>query len=251
MKKITTFFLAIILVACTTENSEFEKKEFVEVYSKNGNGQIDDLHTGLEMTSYFVARVLLRHTDARSQAVNSRNNMIIDLTNLLDVNNPIQTFRIAFDYEIQDYYSELGGPDTVGPPGTGGGVIPRVGIIDEPTSFSFSSSFEFTEFIDENCLELFVPITLNLRLIGSTVHIVPHPLNEGVLSDGYKLWQNPFLVNPGNNEGEFFAFDGSNVVIDPVSNLLPNFIVVRPVRNTNCLYNYVPVADFTTFFQID
>jgi hypothetical protein len=259
MKNIIAFFLAVILIACTTENSEFEKNEFIEVSSKNGNGQIDVLHTGLYMTSYLVGRVLLRHTGARRQAVNNRNNMVIGLTNLLDVNNPDQTFRIAFDYEIRDYYSELGEPQAVGPPGSGGGIIPKIDTMDEfifssfpsSPSCSFVSSSLLIEFIDENCLELFVPITLNLKLIGSTVHITPHPLNEGVLSAGYKLWQNPFLVNPGKNEGEPYAFDGSNVVIEPFSNLPSNFVVVRPIRNTNCLYNYVPVVDFTTFFEID
>ncbi len=243
MKTTTIFLLVLILISCTTDNLDIEKSENILVSSKNGSQtQIDDLYYGLDRISYLVGRVLLKHVDARNQVATlligpgrGTSTNTIDFTSLLDINNSNLSFKIAFDYEESLYEQYLEGGVCCG--ATGGGVKP---IPQERDDY-----FSLSDFINENCFELYFPTTFgfNPLFLQPEVNITPHPLADNSWPTGMVLWQNIIIFNTNNNEGYYMIFD--NFMLNN-----PNVIVVRPKRTANYPYDNVPVADFTTFFDI-
>ncbi len=238
MKTAAIFLFLFIFFSCTTDNLGVQKNENTQVSLKNGSQpQLEDLSFGLDRVSYLVGRTLLKHEAAQNQITNllTRRNTI-NFAHLIDTRNSNSSFRIAFEHETSIYDSNFFEDGTRCCAGLSGGIKPKPQKISE--------LFSLENFINNNCFELYFPTAFELDSQGlnQEVNITPHPLADNSWPEGFVLWQNP--LDEESNEGYYTTFDNSMLNIF-------NVIVVRPKRNENCQYNYIPVVDFTGYFEVN
>jgi len=258
MKKVIIITYSIFMFSCSTNESldisNFETDKIMsDSFIITNNNDNDDLRKKLELYSYTIGRVLLKHPDSRVEILNHISNNVLDLNVILSDNAILKT---DFLYELNHLrLNEYGINDPTGGPEINApqGIKPRITINGDhsPIDYDLISNEIENEILSSNysdCLEIYVasPISfdINYTIIengnSSIIHITPHPLSDRDFPNGYSLSNNINLGDYGYNtlfNNIFLATHSRNV------------IVIRPVRNNTCSYNNVDVIDFTSYYS--
>jgi len=255
--KLSIFMLlALATFSCDTNDIaqdalEIENNATQEIQSKTLGVTIDledDWHTTerlqnrMQWISYMTAQVLLRSADARTLFQNELDNSgganVVKLENLLGDHVTDLSFYEEFaDEFLLNYYgveicNGIGRPrNRPSPPGTIGGVAPGTDYD------AYLVSSYVAALLNMDCFEFYLPhgfAFLHTTGPGPTItsHIrsTAHPLNNATRS------------NEGFDHAD--ACIVSEIEVDDDTNGF--VLVVRPYRNTTCLYDkyYVNFEDF-------
>lgn len=261
MKKniITIITFSFFMFSCTTnetlDSQDYQISKIMSGPSINidiDDDDNEDLRKKLELYSYTIGRVLLKHLDARTEILNNITNNVLDL-NMILANN--STIRTDFLYELNHLRlnnyginDHNGGPNRDSNPNT---IYPPITTRDyTPLFYNITVDEIENEILSNNyndCLEMYLARSFNFSLfednngnISTIIHTTPHPLSDNESPEGFSLFFNSFLRDYGYNN----LFD--NTFLSTHSR---NVIVIRPVRNNTCSYNNINVVDFTSYYQ--
>jgi hypothetical protein len=262
MKKLILITLGLFLFSCNPNNDEnIEELQNFETSNKsltlnpgvntNPINNHEDLSRKLELYSYVMGRVLLNHPTSRALIINSISNNILDLNAILT-----NDFTVRYDFLNELSYltfHEFG--FKTGFPPYGATTHPKATNRKDLTllEYQIAANIIETEILNSNyndCLEMYTARPLSFDsgtgftdINGNYYEIVyttPHSLSDTEFPYGYSLFDDGIIGDDGDN----LLFD-DNLLLT----LSTNVIVIRPVRNTTCLYNDINVVDFTTFYN--
>jgi len=200
----------------------------------------------LDLYSYIIGRILLKHPNARIEILNKIKNNILDLNNILSKNKII---RINFLYELNHLYVNRFGLNIKGEPS-----INRPMGIKPPITIKYYNIAIYNkiatkiknEILSNNyndCLEMYVvkPFNFNCKKTKPMIiHTVPHSLSDIEFPFGFSLSFDSFLCDSGYNKlfnNAFFCEHTKNIIL------------IRPVRNNVCTYNDINVMDFRLYYK--
>ena len=284
--KIKWFFLVLIFVSCSKEESLLEENELLEKQSIDEddkeqrmanplgfyqNSKYDKLNRALEDRMQwvsFLSAKALAFPEARQEVLSlmgQENKISIDL--LLGEFSQAPIFKQKFTQALQIYLNPNGiTPDfEVNKPGrlTTGFGIGLTGS-DLVEFMSREEKIFFHNVLNEQCLELYFPLGYQ-NIIGLPV-TVGHPLNNVGVNDGIVFLGQ--LYNPPNSppwhpetitmREDLDAYAIQNAFQFSSGTLAPPLVIddyyvilTRPVRTADCPYNEYPNIDFTQFLNLN
>jgi hypothetical protein len=254
MKKISLLLLSLFIFSCVQEEivqdvalqeENSVNSTAINAVSSRGNDSTYNFHwqerldAKLKIYAYAIGRIFKNDFEQANSNVQSyieiTNNDVIPLSYFLDT--PWFSTKIREqleDMQNMDFaYSNSALPGAPGPP-----FYPPVG----PTQpwlevFRYTTTQEIgylnhRNFSESTGVELFIARDL---IANSAVNITSHPLDNSNASFGY------VFTNPTNSNATFDATF--------LNNHPNNVLIVRPYRDATHTYNYIDVADFTTYYS--
>lgn len=258
MRKIViTLLLSFCVISCQKEDTflDNETKQIpitqkdlistVDLYS-----QREILEINLRWTAFITGSVLRNSTEAQNQVAMllQNGNRVIKLQDLLIENT---AFDVSFKSYLTDYLAT--GSNQVEPNGDKARPNPPPQGIDNG-GHANTTMFFIDYILNQNCIELYFPKSLNFRNTYS-ISSTGHAMNDENFNAGIIRYYNQL---PINNYDEHYSTDNVTINYTYVTNN-KNIIIARPYRNSyestptngqNCRYTqYNDIEYFTDFLN--
>jgi hypothetical protein len=253
MKKISLLLLSLFVFSCVQEEIVQENTNttltsrslFLDISENNSPREqtetIEHLKNKLEVYTYCFGRSFRENFTYSSDVVNTaQNNSSMDVNNIINNNiNFKSIFLNELNFIIFPYYNENN------PISRGGPKHPKIGAdADNPNQvnkYSVAAQEIKTSIINNELANIEMYIARPVVQTATTnqqVRIASHPLNNSDFSIGYTFWSNdhPEVDNHYSIISSSFLSNHSN-----------NILIVRPYRDATHSYDYVDVADFTSY----
>ncbi|GAB5399006.1 MAG: hypothetical protein Aureis2KO_05910 [Aureisphaera sp.] len=201
----------------------------------------------LHWLSFLTAEILTDEPSIRSAFAlqfNTSSNSTIPAENLIGSNALIPSFDQEFKDRMAAYIDAGGGwPSTNNNPPP---IPPVIGGLPDDNGVMLTVLY-YQAILTENCVELFLPTSLNLLTVNPEITTTSHPLTTASSNEGRHFYYNAltqsYIWPPTIVNDEYAATNAS-------------IIMARPIRTTfegspsdPCLYPQYPGIDFTLFLD--